>query len=122
MKALPKFKLLNKKVWVYEHCHQRSLAKTKNLIDALKIILKFDIEIINGGCCSMAGDFGYKFSEISKTIAHQSLNDYVKKINSNDIIVATGTSCRKQIFDIFSLKSIHLSQLFFNTSEKRVNI
>jgi len=66
MKALLKFKLLNKKVWVYEHCHQRSLAKTKNLIDALKIILKFDIEIINVGCCGVAGDFGYKFSEISK--------------------------------------------------------
>ena len=114
MKALPRFEILEKKVWVFEHCHQKSLAETKNLIEALKIILKLEIEVIDTGCCGMAGDFGYKFSQVSNTIAHQSFDKYIKKIHKNDILIATGTSCRKQILDIFSINSIHLPQLFFN--------
>ena len=114
MKALPRFEILEKKVWVFEHCHQKSLAETKNLIEALKIILKLEIEVIDTGCCGMAGDFGYKFSQVSNTIAHQSFDKYIKKIHKNDILIATGTSCRKQILDIFSINSIPLPQLFFN--------
>jgi Fe-S oxidoreductase len=60
----------------------------------------------------MAGDFGYKYDDISKTIAHQSFDEPFKRINNDDILIATGTSCRKQISDVFQTKSIHLPQLF----------
>ena len=33
-------------------------------------------------------------------------------IQKDDVFIATGTSCRKQISDIFSTKSTHLSQIF----------
>jgi Fe-S oxidoreductase len=110
--VLPKFSAVQSKVWVYEHCHQKSLAVVENLTKAIKLIPAIQFEIINGGCCGMAGDFGYKHMEVSEKIAHNSLDVYMEKINPQDILVATGTSCRKQILDIFRVQSKHLAQLF----------
>ncbi len=110
--VLPKFNPLDYKVWVYEHCHQKSLAETSNLTQALALIPGIKVEIINSGCCGMAGDFGYKHLEISEKIAHNSLDDYITKITSQDVLIATGISCRKQILDVFTAQSQHLPQLF----------
>ena len=121
LEALPKFNALDSKVWVYEHCHQKSLAETSNLTKALELIPGFKVELINSGCCGMAGEFGYKHLKISEKIAHNSLDDYMKKIKNQDILVVTGTSCRKQISDVFKIKSTHLSQLFVESIERSDN-
>ena len=110
--VLPKFNPLDYKVWVYEHCHQKSLAETSNLTQALVLIPGIKVEIINSGCCGMAGDFGYKNLEISEKIAHNSLDDYIPRITNQDVLIATGTSCRKQVLDVFATQSQHLPQLF----------
>jgi len=115
LKALPKFHALNTKVWVYEHCHQKSLAETKNTIKALDLIPELQIEIVNGGCCGMAGEFGYKHFKISQKIAHNSLDDCIVKIRNQDILIATGTSCRNQILHIFKIQSMHLPSFFINS-------
>ena len=115
LNLLPKFNASNSKVWVYEHCHQKSLAETSNLIKALGLIPELKIKIIDGGCCGMAGEFGYKHSKISKKIAHNSLDDYIVKIRNQDILIATGTSCRNQILNIFKIQSIHLPSFFINS-------
>jgi Fe-S oxidoreductase len=117
LEVLPKFNALTSKVWVYEHCHQKSLADTDNLIKALKLIPEIQMQIINSGCCGMAGEFGYKNLKISEKIAHNSLDVYMEKINTQDVLIATGTSCRKQILDVFKIKSTHLSQLFIESIE-----
>jgi len=116
LRVLPKFNALNSKVWVYEHCHQRALAETNNLTKALGFIPDLQIEVINGGCCGMAGEFGYKNFKISEKIAHNSLDDYMEKIKDQDMLIATGTSCRKQILDVFKTQSIHLSRLFIEST------
>jgi Fe-S oxidoreductase len=117
LNVLPKFNVLNFKVWVYEHCHQKSLAETSNLVDALQLIPELKIEVINGGCCGMAGEFGYKHPKISKKIAHNSLGGHMEKIKSQDMLIATGTSCRKQILDVFKTQSTHLPRLFIKSIE-----
>jgi FAD/FMN-containing dehydrogenase/Fe-S oxidoreductase len=117
--ALPKFSAMPIKVWVYEHCHQKALTVSENLIKAIKLIPEIQFEVINGGCCGMAGEFGYKHIEISEKIAHNSLDAYIEKINPQDILVATGTSCRKQILDIFKVQSKHLAQVFSQSLESK---
>jgi FAD/FMN-containing dehydrogenase/Fe-S oxidoreductase len=112
LKVLPKFSAIQPKVWIYEHCHQKALAVVENLIKSIKLIPEIQFEIIDSGCCGMAGEFGYKHIEISEKIAHNSLDIYMEKINSQDILIATGTSCRKQILDVFKVPSKHLAQLF----------
>jgi Fe-S oxidoreductase len=115
LEALPKFNSLNSKVWVYEHCHQKALAETNNLTKALGLIPELQIELIDGGCCGMAGEFGYKYSKISENIAHHSLDDSMQKIQDKDMLIATGTSCRKQILDVFKTQSTHLPRLFIES-------
>jgi len=115
--VLPELNTLQSKVWVYEHCHQKVLAETTNLAAALALIPKVKVEFINGGCCGMAGDFGYKFSKISEKIAYNSLGNFMEKIKDKDVFVVTGTSCRKQILDVFETHSIHLSRLFNESIE-----
>ena len=115
LELLPKFNTLNSKVWVYEHCHQKSLSDVNNIIKALGLIQGLQVEIIDGGCCGMAGEFGYKHPEISESIAHNSLDSWMDKIGDKDILIATGTSCRKQILEIFKTKSIYLPNLFIHS-------
>ena len=68
--------------------------------------------ILDVGCCGMAGDFGYKHPELSIKIAHQSFDKVMKNIQNTDMVVATGTSCRSQLSNVFQNNSIHLSKLF----------
>jgi len=51
----------------------------------------------------MAGDFGYKYPELSHKIAHQTFDPFIENIGENDIVVNTGFSCRKQMSDFFQL-------------------
>ena len=117
LELLPKFKTLSSKVWVYEHCHQKALAETSSLTKVLGLISEIQIEVVNGGCCGMAGEFGYKHSKLSKIIAHQSLDKPFENINNDDILIATGTSCRKQISDVFNIEPIHVSQLLIRMTK-----
>ena len=110
---LPSFKSVRKKVWIHVHCHQQALSDIATIKQSLMLIPNIDLEFINSGCCGMAGDFGYLKNETSKKIAEQSLGSHLKKIEENDIVIATGSSCRKQFIDIFNTKSMHMSEIFY---------
>jgi len=73
--------------------------------------------MFDSGCCGMAGDFGYRHSKVSKVIASQSLGDSMGRMNEDNILISTGTGCRKQISDVFSLQSMHLAQFFYKSLE-----
>jgi FAD/FMN-containing dehydrogenase/Fe-S oxidoreductase len=122
LEVLPKFNVLTSKVWVYEHCHQKALVETSNITKVLGLIPGLQVELINGGCCGMAGEFGYKHPKISENIAHNSLDSYMERVKDQDILIATGTSCRKQILDVFKIKSTHLPQLFVESLERSIGV
>jgi Fe-S oxidoreductase len=106
---------MDKKVYIHLHCHQKSLAGKQATIDALSLIPKLKVEILNTGCCGMAGDFGYRHPEISEEIAYNSFDNYIEKITEKDILVITGISCRKQILNVFSAQCQHLPRLFIES-------
>jgi len=108
---LPPFKSLNKTVELHLHCHQKSLAKSEQSIQALELIPDIKVTLLNTGCCGMSGDFGYKHFDISKTIAQ---TQFIPKINTNNdvLTVATGTSCRHQLTDFSNKKGLHSAQVF----------
>ena len=70
------FKELNKNILFHVHCHQKSLLGTKKAVDALSIPLGYKVQLIDGGCCGMAGSFGYEKEhyDISKSIFSQNIN------------------------------------------------
>lgn len=109
---LPKLNELPKTVWLHVHCHQKSLAKPIDSQTALELIPGLAINMIPSGCCGMSGDFGYKHYEVSKTIANQVLLPTLEQAKPDDLIVATGTSCRHQLADLGQYRSMHIAQVF----------
>ncbi|GAB6070829.1 FAD-binding and (Fe-S)-binding domain-containing protein [Thiomicrorhabdus hydrogeniphila] len=109
---LPKLNELHKTVWLHVHCHQKALAKPIDSQKALELITGVNVNMIPSGCCGMSGDFGYKHYEVSKTIANQVLLPTLEQAEHDDLIVATGTSCRHQLADLGQHASMHIAQVF----------
>ncbi len=100
-----------KKVWLHVHCHQKSLMSPKQVEQALALIAE-QVQVIESGCCGMSGAFGYRHYEVSEKIARQALLPAISQMQSEDILVATGTSCRHQVADLSERKALHLVEAF----------
>ena len=109
---LPSLSSLKSVVWLHVHCHQKALAKPNDSKSALETIPGVEVKMIQSGCCGMSGEFGYKHYDVSKKIANQILLPALKEANENDLIVATGTSCRHQLEDLGQYSALHISQVF----------
>jgi FAD/FMN-containing dehydrogenase/Fe-S oxidoreductase len=89
------------KVYYHGHCQQKALIGTAAANSILDIPKNFVIEEIKSGCCGMAGSFGYEKEhyKLSMKIGELILFPKIRKTNSDEIIVASGTSCRHHIKD-----------------------
>ncbi|RLT35745.1 MAG: FAD-binding oxidoreductase, partial [Chloroflexi bacterium] len=86
------------KVHLHGHCHAKALVGNEASVAALKRA-GYTVQVIPSGCCGMAGDFGYEKDhyEVSRTIGEDRLFPAVRAAGKDDLIVASGTSCRDQI-------------------------
>ena len=100
------------KVWLHVHCHQKALAQPLDSKKALELIAGLEVEMIASGCCGMSGDFGYKHFDVSKKIANQVLIPTLDGAAEDDLVVATGTSCRHQVKDFGQKSALHIAQVF----------
>jgi Fe-S oxidoreductase len=59
----------------------------------------YKVELIEAGCCGMAGTFGYdaEHYDLSQQIGALKLFPYIKKEKGRAIFAATGAACRMQI-------------------------
>jgi FAD/FMN-containing dehydrogenase/Fe-S oxidoreductase len=101
--------ILRKKVAFHPHCHQRAegLANdglptgTAATVEMLRIF-GFDVDVIDSGCCGMAGTFGYdaEHYDLSMQVGELKLIPYLKElaIMEEEVEVASsGSACRLQI-------------------------
>lgn len=90
-----------KKILVHGHCHQKALSSMTPTMKVLKAAENFTVQMIPSGCCGMAGSFGYEKEhfEVSMKIGELVLFPKVREAEDDTIILASGTSCRHQIFD-----------------------
>jgi Fe-S oxidoreductase len=86
---------------VHGHCHQKAFATMTAMRQTLALIPGLEVEVIDSGCCGMAGAFGYEAShyELSMKMAGLSLLPAVSGADNDTLIIANGTSCRHQIED-----------------------
>ncbi|MEP2026498.1 MAG: FAD-linked oxidase C-terminal domain-containing protein [Reichenbachiella sp.] len=96
-----KFSREQRNLKVHGHCHQKALSSIQTLKDTLSIPENYKVEVIQSGCCGMAGSFGYEKNhyEVSMKVGELVLFPAVRKASSDTIIAAPGTSCRHQIKD-----------------------
>ena len=99
------------KVHLHGHCHAKALVGNEASVAALKQA-GYGVQVIPSGCCGMAGDFGYEKShyEVSRTIGEERLFPAVRAADKDDLIVASGTSCRDQIGHFTQREPVHIAQ------------
>jgi hypothetical protein len=72
-----------------------------------------DAELLDSGCCGLAGSFGYEEEhyEISMKIAEQVLYPRVREADRDTLVISDGFSCREQIMHGTRRHGMHLAEV-----------
>ncbi|WP_247881125.1 FAD-binding and (Fe-S)-binding domain-containing protein [Skermanella sp. TT6] len=110
---LPLKPLAAKRALVHGHCHQKAFGAMGAVEKALRLVPGLEVEVIDSGCCGMAGAFGFdaKHYDVSMKMAELSLLPAVRAADAETLIVADGTSCRHQIHDGARRSAIHVARV-----------
>ncbi len=114
-KKAPDFKIptLKRKAIIQGHCHHKAIMGFENETEVLKKS-GLDYNILDSGCCGMAGYFGYEKGEhydVSIKAGERVLLPAVRAAEDSTIIIADGFSCREQIEQETNRKGMHLAQV-----------
>jgi len=94
-------------VAIHTHCHQKALVgsePTQTLFEALSGV---QFELLNTGCCGMAGQFGYENPEFSEKVAKTSFLPALTGLEKETVLIAAGCSCRSQAAVLANRKALH---------------
>ena len=109
-------------VLLHGHCHQKALVGTKPTEEALSLASGTEVEVVDSGCCGMAGLFGYEKGhyEVSMKMGERKLFPAVRGASADGrVVVAPGTSCREQISGGADTHAIHPAEYLAGLLEKR---
>jgi Fe-S oxidoreductase len=113
-KHAPDFSLptLEGRALVHVHCHHKALMGS-SAEAAVLARLGIDFQVLDDGCCGMAGAFGFEEGhyEVSMKIGEQVLLPAVRKADRNTVIIADGFSCREQIEQATGRQTVHLAEV-----------
>jgi FAD/FMN-containing dehydrogenase/Fe-S oxidoreductase len=103
---------IEKKALVHGHCHHKSVLK----FDSEQELLKrtgLDFQILDSGCCGMAGSFGFEAHkyDVSVQIGERVLLPAVRKASPETLIIADGFSCFQQIEQLTGRRALHIAEV-----------
>ncbi len=103
---------LNRSAIVQGHCHHKAIMHMDAeaaVFDAMGL----DYEILDSGCCGMAGAFGFAEDhyEVSMRVGERVLLPRVREADYSTLIVANGFSCREQISQTTERRALHLAEV-----------
>jgi Fe-S oxidoreductase len=98
---------------VQRHCHHYAVMG----FDADRRRLKrigLDVEVLNSGCCGMAGSFGFEAGDhydVSVKEGERVLLPRIREAPAGTVLVADGFSCRTQIEQGSGRRALHLAEV-----------
>jgi FAD/FMN-containing dehydrogenase/Fe-S oxidoreductase len=112
------------KVYFHPHCHQRAQGPSPDALPSgtnatLELLHScgYDVELMDTGCCGMAGTFGYEAEhyELSMRVGELKLFPKIRELepakseigNLKSTIVSSGAACRMQIRQGTDVEAIH---------------
>lgn len=103
---------LERKAVIHGHCHHKAILK----MDAEMAILKkmgVTCDLLDSGCCGMAGSFGFSTShyDVSIRAGERVLLPKVREADDDTLVITNGFSCREQISQQTDRSSMHLAQV-----------
>jgi len=104
---------LDRKAVVHGHCHHKAIM---GMSDEEKVLAKLglDYEVLDSGCCGMAGSWGYEKGdhyEVSMKAGERVLLPAVRSADKDALIVTGGFSCRSQIEEATDRRALHVAQV-----------
>jgi Fe-S oxidoreductase len=108
---------LHRKALVHAHCHHHSVMKFDAEEQALRS-MGLTFEVLDSGCCGMAGSFGYEAEhhEMSLKIGELGVLPKMRAAAPDTLLAACGTSCRHQIADGAQREARHIVRLLDEAS------
>jgi Fe-S oxidoreductase len=103
---------LKRRAIVHRHCHHQAVMgfdPDREMLERMGL----DAEILDSGCCGMAGSFGFEkdHHEISVAIGERRLLPAVREATGDTLIIADGFSCKSQVAGLTDRRPLHLAQL-----------
>jgi len=94
------------------HCH----LKAKGSYEPDRVVLRrlgVDVDEVGGGCCGLAGNFGFEpgHYEVSTACGERELFPKVNCCGGDDLVLADGFSCRTQIEQGTDRSGLHLAEV-----------
>ncbi|MGE5649710.1 MAG: FAD-binding and (Fe-S)-binding domain-containing protein [Bacillota bacterium] len=106
------FPKLERRAIVHGHCHHKAVLK----MDAEMAVMKklgLDFQLLDSGCCGMAGSFGFEKEKygVSMQCAERVLLPAVRNAGDGTLVIADGFSCREQLLQTTDAEPLHLAQV-----------
>ena len=98
---------------VHLHCHQKATTDTDCDLEVLRR-LGIEAEVLDSGCCGVAGSFGYEAGEpydVSVKAGERVLLPAVREADADTLVLTDGFSCRSQIEHGTERSSLHIAQV-----------
>jgi Fe-S oxidoreductase len=103
---------LPRRALLHGHCHHKAtggIEPERKLLEAMGI----EVEVLDSGCCGMAGSWGYEAGhyEVSQACGERALFPRVREAAEDTLVVADGFSCKTQIEQGVGRKALHVAQV-----------
>ncbi|MBA4147076.1 MAG: FAD-binding protein [Verrucomicrobia bacterium] len=113
-KKAPHFQIpkLHREAIIQGHCHHKAIMKMHCEEKVLEK-MGLDFEILDSGCCGMAGSFGFEKEKYDVSVAcgERVLLPRVRQADETTLVIADGFSCREQISQLAGRKALHTAQV-----------
>jgi Fe-S oxidoreductase len=106
------FPVLPRRAVVHGHCHHKAVMGSE-AEERVLARLGLDLDVLDSGCCGMAGSFGYEQEhfEISRHIGEEVVLPRVRAASADDLVIADGFSCHSQIEGATGRRPLHLAEV-----------
>lgn len=107
-------------ILLHGHCYQKARPPADDGdpvgVDASVTLLEtlgYSVEVVDAGCCGMAGAFGYETEnyDLSMHVGESALFPALRAADVDAIVAASGVSCQSQIEDGVGRKAVHPVEL-----------
>jgi len=97
------------RILLHGHCHQKALWGVDTSAALLRRLYGPRLEVLDSGCCGMAGSFGYAAHryDLSMRIGELVLFPAVRMCGPQDVVLAPGMSCRHQVHEGTGVTAVH---------------
>ena len=107
------FEDTQKDILLHGHCHQKAIVGVKPSEQLLSLPPGYNVNVVDSGCCGMAGSFGYEAEhyDVSMKVGSRQLFKAINEKDGDFEVAVAGVSCREQVKQGTGKEARHLIEV-----------